>query len=68
MDAGFHVLLLARSLGRRKTQGRFPGFRVIASPSAFPGSSPSGWRPSAFEDGLTGYSGGTAQDSDLLPS
>jgi hypothetical protein len=67
MDAGFHMLLLARSLGRRKTQGRFPGFRVIVSPSAFPGI-PRVAGAVRLEDGLTGYSGGTAQDSDLLPS
>jgi hypothetical protein len=67
MDTAFHVLLLARSLGRRKAQGRFPGFRVVVSPSAFPGK-PRVAGAARLEDGLTGNSGGTAQDSDLLPS
>jgi len=52
-------------------QGRFPGFRVIASPPTFPGDVPSGACASSCArdgGGLAGYSGGTAQALDLLPS
>lgn len=49
-------------------QGRFPGSRFVASLPAFPGASPE-WRhlPGARGSGLAGYSGGTAQEFDLLP-
>jgi len=49
-------------------QGRFPGSRVNALPPTFPGSDPSGGASTAHVgDGLSGYSGGTAQALNLLP-
>ncbi len=48
-------------------QGRFPGSRVNASPPTFPGLPSGGAASGTCGGGLAGYSGGTAQASDLLP-
>ena len=49
-------------------QGRFPGFRVIAPPPTFPEVALEWQCISTNGGGLAGYSGGTAQVLDLLPS
>jgi len=43
-------------------QGRFPGFRVIAASSTFPGLAAQWRRQTRPEERLSGYSGGTAQE------
>jgi hypothetical protein len=48
-------------------QGRFPGSRFIASLPAFPGLPRVAAPYERLKEWLAGYSGGTAQDFDLLP-